>query len=96
MSYLIQAAINDCNDFEAARLILIRTGRSTIQTAALDTWQLGPIEGQALIQEWLDQHPEALEDQAARATPILNQIIEEFDDMANGPDDTQTKQEPSA
>jgi len=96
MSYLITAAINDSNDFEAARLILIRTGRATLSNAAFETWRRGPIEGQAIIQEWLDQHPEALEDQAARATPILDQIINEFDDMANGPNDTQTKQEPSA
>jgi len=28
-------------------------------------------------------------------TPILDQIIAEFDDMANGPSDTQTKQGPT-
>lgn len=66
MSRLIYAAINDCNDFEAARLILIRTGRSTVPTAAFDTWQLGPIAGQEIIAEWLDTHPEALEDHIAR------------------------------
>jgi len=32
----------------------------------------------------------------AAEQPILDQIINEFDDMANGPSDTQTKPEASA
>jgi len=38
----------------------------------------------------------AAEQPEPEETPILDQIINEFDEMANGPSDTQTKQEPSA
>jgi len=62
----ITAAIKRNDDFEAARLILIRSGRATTENAAFETWRRGPIEGQAIIQEWLDHHHEALEDHIAR------------------------------
>jgi len=65
MSYLIGAALQDDNEFEAVRLILIRTGREKARNAAFAAWTLGPIRGQAIISEWLNNHPETLENHAA-------------------------------
>jgi len=66
MSRKITEAINRNDDFEAARLILISTGRAATIDARYETWRLGPITGQTIIQEWLNSNPEALEDHIAR------------------------------
>ena len=58
----IAKAIRADDDFEAAKLILIFQNRAGATDAGIAAWMLGPVEGQALISDFIEEHGIALEE----------------------------------
>ena len=52
----IADAIRANDEFEAVKLILMRQNQATASTAAIAAWMLGPIKGQAMIADYIEQH----------------------------------------
>jgi len=80
----IAAAIRADDEFTAVQLILIFQNRANATNAEITAWMLGPIQGQAVISDFITDHDIDLEPSNETAEPKAQPVKHKTRRIANG------------